>query len=57
MKEIHKEAGATLSKVRNDMTRYADQHRSSAPEYKIGDKVWLSTKDLKINCPSHKLAE
>ena len=39
------------------MTRYADQHRGSAPEYKVGDKVWLSTKDLKINCSSRKLAE
>ena len=57
MKEIHKEAGATLSKARDDMTRYADQHRGSAPEYKVGDKVWLSTKDIKINRPSRKLAE
>ena len=57
MKEIHKEAGATLSKVRNDMTRYADQHRGSAPEYKVGNKVWLSMKDIKINQPSQKLAE
>ena len=49
MKEIHKEAGAALSKACDDMTRYADQHRGSAPEYKVGDKVWLSTKDIKIN--------
>ena len=49
MKEIHEEAGTALSKVRDDMTRYADQHRGSAPEYKVGDKVWLSTKDIKIN--------
>ena len=39
------------------MTRYADQHRGSAPEYKVGDKVWLSMKDIKINCPSRKLTE
>ena len=52
MKEIHEEAGATLSKAHNDMTRYADQHRGSAPEYKVGNKVWLSTKDIKINRPS-----
>ena len=57
MKEIHEEAGAMLSKAHNDMTCYADQHRGSAPEYKVGDKVWLSTKDIKINCPSRKLAE
>ena len=36
---------------------YADQHRGSAPEYKIGDKVWLSMKDIKINHPSCKLTE
>ena len=57
MKEIHEEAGAALSKARDDMTRYTDQHRGSAPEYKVGDKVWLSTKDIKINRPSRKLAE
>ena len=57
MKEIHEKAGATLSKAWDDITHYADQHRGSAPEYKIGDKVWLSTKDIKINWPSQKLAE
>ena len=57
MKEIHKEAGAALSKACKDMTCYADQHRGSAPEYKIGNKVWLSTKDIKINHPSCKLME
>ena len=57
MKEIHEEAGTALSKARNDITRYADQHRGTAPEYKVGDKVWLSTKDIKINRPSRKLAE
>ena len=57
MKEIHEEAGAALSKACDDMTCYADQHRGSAPKYKIGDKVWLSTKDIKINRPSRKLAE
>ena len=49
MKEIHEEAGAALSKARDNMTHYADQHRGSAPEYKVGNKVWLSTKDIKIN--------
>ena len=57
MKEIHKEAGAMLSKVCNDMTQYMDQYRGKAPEYKVGDKVWLSTKDIKINWPSHELVE
>ena len=57
MKEIHEEAGTALSKAHDDMTHYANQHRGSAPEYKVGDKVWLRTKDIKINQPSRKLAE
>ena len=57
MKEIHEEASAVLSKACDNMTRYADQHRGSALEYKVGDKVWLDTKDIKINRPSQKLAE
>ena len=57
MKEIHEEAGAALSKAHDDMTCNADQHRGSAPKYKVGDKVWLGTKDIKINRPSRKLTE
>ena len=55
MKEIHEEASAALSKACDDMTCYADQHRGSAPEYKVSDKVWLSTKDIKINHSSANL--
>ena len=47
MKEIHEEAGTSLSKACDDMTCYADQHRGSAPEYKVGNKVWLSMKDIR----------
>ena len=35
----------------------ADKHRSIAPKYQIGDKVWLSTDNLKVNCASKKLTE
>ena len=52
MKGIHEEAGAALFKAHDDMTYYADQHRGSASEYKIGDKVWLNTKGIGINQPS-----
>jgi len=57
MKLIHEEAQAALSKARDDMTRYADFYRGQAPEYKVGDKVWLSTKNLNIDQPSCKLTE
>ena len=49
MKLIHEEAQAALSKARNDMTHYADFYRGQAPEYKVGNKVWLSTKNLNID--------
>ena len=49
IKEIHKEAGTVLSKAYDDIMQYADQYRGSTSEYKVGDKVWLSTKDIKIN--------
>jgi hypothetical protein len=35
----------------------ADKHRSIAPKYQIGDKVWLSTNNLKVTHASKKLME
>jgi len=47
MKEIQEEAKAVLGKAQEDMKKYADKKRSDAEEYKVGDLVMLSTKDLK----------
>jgi len=57
MKLIHEEAQVALSKARDDMTCYADFYRGQAPEYKVGDKVWLSTKNLNVDRLSRKLTE
>ena len=57
MKTIHKEAQAALSKARDDMQCYADFNWGIAPGYKVGDKVWLRSKNLNVNWPSHKLTE
>jgi len=47
MKEIQKEAKAALRKTQEDMKKYADRKRAEVEEYKVGDLVMLSTKDLK----------
>jgi len=47
MKEIQEEAKAVLGKVQADMKKYANKKRSDVEEYKVGDLVILSTKDLK----------
>jgi len=47
IKEIQKEAKAVLGKVQEEMKKYADKKRVEVNEYKVGDLVMLSTKDLK----------
>jgi len=44
MKTVHEEAQVALSK-----SHYADFHRGEALEYKVGDKIWLSTKNLNVD--------
>ena len=36
-----------LQKAQEDMKRYADRERGEVEEYRVGDLVLLSTKDLK----------
>ena len=60
MKEIQEEAKAVLGKAQADMKKYADRKRSDVKEYKVGDLVMLSTKDLKyqmVGRRTNKLTE
>ena len=60
MKEIQKEAKVALGKAQKDMRKYANRKRSDVDEYKVGDLVMLSTKDLKyqmIERRTEKLTE
>ena len=44
---MRKEAKTALQKVQEDIKWYADREREEVEEYRIGDLVLLSTKDLK----------
>ena len=48
MEETLKQTKENIEKARTHMKDQADKHRSKAPDYEIGDKVWLSTKNLKL---------
>ena len=47
MKEIQEETKAVLGKAQADIKKYTDKKRLDIEEYKVGDLVMLSTKDLK----------
>jgi len=47
MREIQEEAKAVLEKAQEEIKKYTDRGRAEVNEYKVGDLVILSTKDLK----------
>ena len=48
MKEKHKEVRAALVRSQEEMKRQADRSRKEAKEYRVGDKVLISTKDFSM---------
>ena len=46
MKERHKEARAALVRSQEEMKRQADRSRKEAEEYRVEDRVLISTKDF-----------
>jgi len=58
MKKVQEEAEAALRKTQEEIKRYADRGRKETEEWKKGDQVLLSTKDLVFKeRPSKKLME
>jgi len=46
MKDRHEEAKAALVKLQEKMKKQVDRNRKEAKEYKVGDKMLISTKDF-----------
>ena len=58
IKKVYKEAGAILKKAQEDMKRQADRRSKETKDWKKGDKVMLSTKDLVFKeRPARKLVD
>jgi len=60
MEEVQGEAKVALMKAQEEMRQYANRKRGEAVEYKVGDLVLLSTRDLKwqmVSRSSEKLVK
>ena len=57
MAKVLKETRHNIIEAQGRMKTQADKHHTEAPNYKIGDKVWLSTTNLHLTCTSKKLSE
>lgn len=57
LQEAQKRLMEILKEAQENYKKAADRHRRSKPNFKVGDKVWLSTKNLKQKIPSPKLGQ
>jgi len=55
MREIQEKAKVALGKVQKDMKKYVDRKRTEVEEYKVGDLVMLSTRDLKYQMVGRRM--
>jgi len=55
MRQVQEKVKAALGKVQEEMRKYADRKRREGVEFKIGDLVLLSTKELKWHIKGRRL--
>lgn len=55
-RKIWRDTRAALLKTTERNRRTADHHRTQAPDYAPGQKVWLSSRDIPLKVDSKKLA-
>ncbi|KAK3506432.1 hypothetical protein QTP70_002158 [Hemibagrus guttatus] len=54
--EVWERAHVRLQRAVHRQRIQADQHRRPHPSYQVGQKVWLSTRNLRLKLPCHKLS-
>jgi hypothetical protein len=55
VKAITEWAQTEMAKAQQDQEHQANRHRNTAPAYKVGDKVYLSLRNIRTDAPSKKL--
>ena len=55
MAQATDKAWAALVKAADDMAQFYNIHRREAPRYCIGNKVWLSSENIRTTHPTKKL--
>ena len=55
MRKVQEEAKIALQKAQEDIKRYEDREREEVEEYRIGDLVLLSTKNLKYQMVGRRM--
>ena len=56
MEKSLEEVRSALAKAKDNMAQYYNRKRTPAPEYKVGDCVYLDALDIQTTWPSKKLA-
>ena len=57
MAKVLEETRCNIIEAQGRMKVQADKHCTEAPNFKVGDKVWLSTTNLRLTHASKKLSE
>ena len=56
MKSATEEAKSALVSAKDDMAWFYNRDRTTTPDYKVGEKVYLEGQNLQTSRPSKKLA-
>ena len=55
MSAIHTALKEEMAYAQASYAKFTDQHRTASLVYRVGDRVWLNAKNIRIERPSKKL--